>query len=513
MTDQIVSEIEQIFTFRIPYYVGPLNPTSDKFAWLVRRSHEPIRPWNFEKVVDVEQSSEKFIRRMTNKCTYMLGEDVLPKESLLYSEYLVRNALNTLMIDGNRLDKETRDYLFDTLFLNRKGSGKVTKKRIASTLKNNGIKTTEHNITGMDEEIPHKLKARHDFNRILTTPLSDKDIDNIIERITLFPDEPKMIKQWLVKEYGDTLSAGEISDISKLKYTGWGRFSRKFLSGMKHVTEDAIVYNLLEYMRDYPENLMEIINNKSLAFYKEMEEHNKDKIKDNLSIDDEYLDNLYLSPSVKKAVRKVALLVRELIDIMGGAPERVFIEMTRTEGEKQRTKPRKTQVDELYKALKSMTKDFDEEIKSRSEHARENWEKQKTNLQEDQLKSKKLYLYYRQWGRCMYSGAPINLNDLFNGDKYDIDHIYPRSLSKDDSWNNLVLVTQEENRRKKNNFPIQSDVQSRMHSFWSALLQGGFITSENNVNSCGDLKFRQLETSARDIRRESTRRLSNNHDV
>ena len=53
-----------------------------------------IYPWNFENVIDVEQSAENFIRRMTNKCTYLIGEDVLPKDSLLYSKFMVLNELN-----------------------------------------------------------------------------------------------------------------------------------------------------------------------------------------------------------------------------------------------------------------------------------------------------------------------------------------------------------------------------------------------------------------------------------
>ena len=76
-------KILQLFEFRIPYYVGPLGRneegTEGKFTWAVRKNNEKIYPWNFKDVIDIEESAEKFIRRMTNKCTYMLGEDVLPK--------------------------------------------------------------------------------------------------------------------------------------------------------------------------------------------------------------------------------------------------------------------------------------------------------------------------------------------------------------------------------------------------------------------------------------------------
>ena len=99
-------KIKQLFAFHIPYYVGPLNKNGDaeynKFSWAVRKSDEKVYPWNFSEVIDVEESAEKFIRRMTNKCTYLYGEDVLPKDSLLYSKFMVLNELNNLRLMGKR---------------------------------------------------------------------------------------------------------------------------------------------------------------------------------------------------------------------------------------------------------------------------------------------------------------------------------------------------------------------------------------------------------------------------
>ena len=54
-------KIEQILTFRIPYYVGPLARGNSDFAWLTRNSDEAIRPWNFEEMVEKASSAEDFI--------------------------------------------------------------------------------------------------------------------------------------------------------------------------------------------------------------------------------------------------------------------------------------------------------------------------------------------------------------------------------------------------------------------------------------------------------------------
>ena len=37
---------------------------------------------------------------MTNKCTYLINEDVMPKQSILYSKYCVLNELNNIKIDN-----------------------------------------------------------------------------------------------------------------------------------------------------------------------------------------------------------------------------------------------------------------------------------------------------------------------------------------------------------------------------------------------------------------------------
>lgn len=82
-------KIKKIFLFKIPYYVGPLN-TAGNNAWMVRKEGktDKITPWNFEEVVDKAKSNEGFIRRMTNKCTYLHGKDVIPKGSMYYQEDL-----------------------------------------------------------------------------------------------------------------------------------------------------------------------------------------------------------------------------------------------------------------------------------------------------------------------------------------------------------------------------------------------------------------------------------------
>ena len=99
-------------------------------------------------------------------------------------------------------------------------------------------------------------------------------------------------------------------------------------------------------------------------------------------------------------------------------------------------------------------------------------------MEESRLRSKKLYLYYTQMGRDMYTGERIELSQLFTTD-YDVDHIYPRSKTKDDSiTKNLVLVRKTENSRKADEYPLKAEVQNKQKAFWDILKLKGLITSE-----------------------------------
>ncbi|MDM8328669.1 CRISPR-associated endonuclease Cas9 REC1/REC2 domain-containing protein, partial [Staphylococcus felis] len=126
ITDEMIEKVSDLITFRVPYYVGPLVKGKDdhRFGWMIRNSSQSIKPWNFDEVVNRTDSATEFIRRMTNKCTYLLNEDVLPKHSLLYQEMEVLNELNGVQIRKKtdpknrkyRLEPKVKQFAFDYIF-------------------------------------------------------------------------------------------------------------------------------------------------------------------------------------------------------------------------------------------------------------------------------------------------------------------------------------------------------------------------------------------------------------
>ena len=103
------------------------------------------------------------------------------------------------------------------------------------------------------------------------------------------------------------------------------------------------------------------------------------------------------------------------------------------------------------------------------------------DLDEGALRRDKLYLYYSQHGKCMYSGEPIAFTQLDSD--YDIDHIYPQSKTKDDSLNNRVLVKRGLNAQKSDSYPLSREIREKMRPYWEMLRSTKAISEE---------KFRRL---------------------
>ncbi len=480
----IREKVIQLLEFRIPYYVGPLNSSKkakeDGFAWSVRNKgyeNTPVTPWNYEKVIDESASAEKFITNLTNKCTYLKGEDVLPKSSLLYSEFALLNELNALKYDGNRISLEARNVIIEKLF--KQQGKKVTKTSIKNLLKAEGYIDGKGEITGIDITVKNDLKSYRDFKKILENKFNSEHVENIILWITLYGESRKLIKTKIEAVYGDIYSKEEIAKMSRLVYKDWGRFSRKLLTELVskklYNEETGECLNIIGAMRQNNILFMELLADR-FDYLQQIIDYNKELQKEVTEITPEILDDLYVSPSVKRSIWQTVRIVEELKKIIGCAPTKIFVETTRSNQEKKKpTDSRKKQLELFYKAVKKDVKELEKEIGSL------NFDKlneRLSSVEPSKLKAKKLYLYYTQLGRCMYSGETIDITQL-NTTAYDIDHIYPQSKVKDDSFTNTVLVKREYNAAKTDRYPLGSDIQTPSNrKFWKFLKEKGLITDE-----------------------------------
>lgn len=479
-------KIVSLLKFKIPYYIGPLSQPNDYVRddkrdnhWVQFRGENNqgiINPWNFSQIVDLEGTADKFISNLTNYCTYIFGENTLPKESLIFQAYKVLNDLNNLKVNGSLISKEDKDYIIQNVYLKKK---KINGKDIVNALKNK-YKLSDEDLTvttkGSGKSIGEDEVDLTMFNSSLSSfidmsnpnafgPEFYKDsakfelAEKIIELITIVEDK-ELLKERLKKL---ELSDNQVNYLFKQKYSGWAPLSRKLLDGItidcvNENTGEAYPVTIIDVMRDTPLNFMEIYETKNSQFsgFKEkVAELNDEK---NICRDD-LIDESYASPAMKRSVRQTFKVIDELKNTLNiDHFDRIFVEATRAPGEAGKmVKSRKKQLQEAYDAAKDLV---DQELRDDLQELRDDLEKQT----DDQLRRKKVYLYFMQLGRSVYSGEKINLNKL--DENYDIDHIIPQAKLKDDSFNNMVLVERELNNKKQDEYPIPSTIISEQGKNW-----------------------------------------------
>lgn len=250
-----------------------------------------------------------------------------------------------------------------------------------------------------------------------------------------------------------------------MKYSGWGNFSDRFLNGVRGADkETGESYTIIEALWKTNYNLMQLLS-KQFSFKEEIDQINAEKAGDVGKINyKNTVKDLIVSPSNKRAIWQTIQIAEEIKKVMKCEPERIFIEMARGgEKEKKRTVSRKTRLQELYAGCKDDTR---------------NWMKEIGDREEREFNSRKLYLYYTQMGKCMYTGDEIDVDALMQGNSnWDIDHIYPQSRIKDDSLDNMVLVRKDVNNKKRNKI-LSPKIREDMKQYWKMLYQKELISKK-----------------------------------
>jgi len=477
----VSEKILSVFDFRIPYYVGPLVKRSGSTAWIVRKQ-EKILPWNFSEVVDLDASEQQFIRNMINYCTYLPGKEVLPANSLLYEKFTVLNALNNLQVDGIQIPVAVKQALFTDLFLQQP---RVTFRQIRNYLLSRGLITNGSLISGLDVTFKAGLKSYHIFKRMLCAGvLREADVEEIIRHAAFTEDKGRM-KKWLKKEFPQ-LPEEDVAYILRQKLKEFGRLSGELLVDLygTEVDSDGEAFTIMEALWNTNQNLMQLLSGK-YTFADQISAYSREYYSDKPRNMDDFLSEMYVSNAGKRAIYRTWDIVQDVVKAKGGAPARIFVEMARggTQDQKgKRTQSRKDQLLALYKTVKTEdSRKLENELQAMGTAA------------DNRLQDRKLFLYYLQLGKCLYTGHPIDLTKLSDG-TYNLDHIYPQSQVKDDSLlNNLVLVESNANGQKSDVYPVAKEIQEKMGAYWTMLRTNGLMTEEKHRRLIRTKPFTQDE--------------------
>ena len=460
-------KIRALLIFRRPYYVGTLK---GDFSWAkeIDLPDEKITPWNFYKQLDgkLDDIAEKFISRMTNDCTLIKGESALPLNSMLYQKYVLLNEINKIKVFDKPISVEWKQAIYELC-----KSQKTVKKQDIVHLLKTGTKTridmhaTADNIGGLSDEkkLTASLSTYVDFVKMFGEEFVKANFDALEEVVcilTIFNDtdiRKKRIKELKVFE-------GFEERLAKKNFSGWGKYSRKAI----YVTLGNNGKCVLDIMYETNKHFNEILYDEDLGF-KDKFINNEEPIE---KLEYKLVDEMHISPAVKRSVWNAVRLAEEFVKQAGHEPTYIFLEETKGPGDKTRTKSKYDKVNDLYKAIKDGA--YEDILQDCKEQLAEYKDKKK-ELDKDK---DKLYLWFIQLGRSMYSEKAITIDKL---SECEIDHIIPRSLIVDNSLENRVLVCKGENQTKGER-PLTTDIVKKMRPFWEYLYRHKLIGSKKFTN-------------------------------
>ena len=451
-------KIVKILTFRIPYYVGPLVTKGSDFAWMKRKNNDKITPFNFEEVVDRHESAKKFIYRMLGHCSYLLEEYQIPTNSILYSKFKVLNELKQIKVCDQRLTIGQQHKIYEELFLKQKGN-------ITDTIFKNYLRTwddfsmyttqdaTTIDVSGYssDGKFANNMNSYLDFfgqdGIFEGTELKVSDAEEIIKLLTVFEDK-NIVREEVENQY--PILKDRMTKVLNLKYRGWSGLSEKLLTTPYYADQETgIKQSIMDLMWSTTDNFMQIINNDKYNFQKMIKQENNQQ---NQTLSYDLVKELATSPANKRGIYQSLKVVDEIVKYMGYNPKYVSVEMARSDDKKQRTDDRKKKLLKLYDENKNEIYNYSY-LKKELEEIKE-------------IDNEKLLLYFRQEGKSLYSMTPLDIHHL---NQYDVDHILPQSLIKDDSIDNKALVLQEENRAKSANLTVPKAYRDKCNNWWKHL--------------------------------------------
>ena len=472
-------KILDLMNFTRPYYVGVItdeNYVSRNWTLFKEGKYGRILPWNLDDMIDLDQSMAAFIESLIGTCTYYPDQKVLPRHSLMYERFVCLNELNTLRVNNERPSVEFKQHLFNTLYMTGK---RVTLKMIEKEAREYGLidENSLDAISFNEGGTLSYLGTYGKFVKILGAEFVDTHsdmIEDLIYYVTVYGDSKNMLVDFLSDKYQDELSAQEIRSIANLGLSEWGNLSKKFfmttgtrrpLKNDDSETEKFGTHTLLDALWVSNYTHQELLGN-AFTFRDTINDYNDahNKVPCLEDWTNDMFTKSYLHAALKRGIWQVHNILMDILEVKGYYPELLFIEHGKGKGKVQSKLDRKKTLLSIYKKMKDA-----ESVALR---------KQIEETDENDFKSYKLYLYYLQKGRDLYTGKPID-RSLLNTSTYDRDHIYPRSLTNDNSIaNNLVLVNQDDNRRKSNKFPIDPAIQDSQIGLWKELKTCGLMSAE-----------------------------------
>ena len=483
---KISSKIILLFKFRNHYAYGPLDSRS-KYSNVVRYNNEVITPWNIHEVINDGATKEKFMRRLTNSCSYLLGEKVMPKVSLAFEKFLILDKLNVMKVNGESLKFEEKEEVMNYLLSRSKTTIKQLKQYLANKF---NMKQNDIMLSNISEEVIFEATSHAHLSKYFDIKRSVKELEYLIYLATVYADDKKTLKEILLNEHKMELE--KVKCVLTLPTKKWAPISSTLLNDVYYTdNETGECFSILELMIHSNNNLQMTLYHKKYNFVSIIE-HFNNEIRGDESVDDLIDELLENTPSFfRRSIHQTLLILDDIKKASNQEPSKIFIEVTREDDENKKGKTTNSREQEIYSFIESLKKDS--YYVNLSEDLISDFE----TIDKNKIKNKHIYLYFKQMGIDVYTGKHIDINDVIKGTKYDLDHIIPQSLIKDDSIDNLVLVEKSINERiKGDKYPIPQEIKTNeILELWYMLRKLGAISEKkfNNLMRCSEISLEEIE--------------------
>lgn len=436
--------------------------------------HAALRDLSFAGAIEEAIFAQRpvFWRKSTlGACSLMPGEPLCPKGSWLSQERRMLEKVNNLAIAGGNarpLDDEERNAILAALRTQKTLSWGGARTALTRIFKARGesTKTLRFNLETGDEKGGLKgniveadlakifgarweAHPRKDELRVFVPEaLWQADYGEIgTQRVVIRPEAErasrrKVLARRLVDDFGASTSEAEA--IVKLHFPqGWEPYSAQALQRLLPQLEKG-------------ERFGALINGPNFVAWRD------EQFPQRLQPTGEWIGRLpsprgdrkatqaqreeaeriagVRNPTVVRVQNEMRKVVNNLIDLYG-KPELIRVELAREVGKSKRER------EEMAKGMRDRERQRERARKDLNENGR-------PNPSDDDVE--KWLLWKESCEQCPYTGDKIGFDDLFSGNpRFEVEHIWPRSKSLDNSQRNKTLCRKDVNLAKGNRTPFE----------------------------------------------------------
>lgn len=428
--------------------------------------HQALQDQRFKGAVREAIFSQRpvFWRKKTlGKCRFMPDKQLCPKGSWLSQQRRMLEKLNNLEVvvgESRPLNKDERAHILDKLQTQASMTWAGVRTALKPLYKKRGESGAEKSLKfnlelgGEKKLIGNPLEAklakifgdgwkRHTHKQAIRDAVHDRlwsaDYGEVgSQRVVILPQaERRARREAAARSFIDEFSVSEeqAAALAELKLpTGWEPYSIEALRAMLPHLENGVRFGAL---MNGPE--WELWRNETFPDRERPTGKTLDRLPSPADEEEHKHIAKLRNPTVVRTRNELRKVVNNLID-MFGKPDLIRVELTRDVGKSKRER------EEIQSGIRRQERRRDAAKKDLQE-------KGITEPSRDDVE--KWLLWKESKERCPYTGDHICFAALFQEDEFEVEHIWPRSRSLDDSFRNKTLCRRDVNAEKGNRTPFE----------------------------------------------------------